>query len=103
MSECTTTTTIDWVFVSAYCLGFLLTSTDIVGTVLAAVGSQPTGDGINVDAITDENALLAHVGVLFPVLGRLGLISDDVADLCVGNVGGLSEKQAVKSTRLTEG
>ena len=49
----------------------LLTSTDIVGAVLAAVGSQPAGDGIDIDAVTDENALLAHfLGILFLCWGN---------------------------------
>ena len=37
-----------------------LTSTNVVGRILSAIGSQPARNSIDIDAVADENALLAH-------------------------------------------
>lgn len=37
-----------------------LTATNVVDAVFAAVRTDPARDGVNVDAVTNEDAFLAH-------------------------------------------
>lgn len=40
----------------------LHTPADVAGRILSAIGSEPAGDSIDVNAICDENTLLSHGG-----------------------------------------
>ena len=40
------------------------TSTDVADAVLAAVRTEPASYCVNIDAVSDENALLAHFSIM---------------------------------------